>query len=283
MSARLAIIIVNYNTRDWLSQCLRSLYAQDMAQEVEIVVVDSASTDDSVDMVRRDFPCYTLIASKENLGFGRGNNLGAARITAPILLFLNPDTRVTDGALAELLLFMDQHPQYGAAGGRIYDGEGQQELSAGTWPTLLSLILDRVLVSFPSLCGRLEHLAHHYWEYEKQREVGWVTGAYLCIRRDLFEQLSGFDPAIFMYYEDVELCYRVWASGSRVCYFPGASIIHYRNKAPVLPRHRKRRIREGLRQFARKHYAWGHHGTTRWTAELLHCLNLWRDKLMRRD
>ena len=81
-----------------------------------------------------------------------------------------------------------------------------------------------------------------------------------------------------MYYEDVELCYRVWASGSRVCYFPGASIIHYRNKAPVLPRYRKRRIREGLRQFARKHYGWGHHETTRWAAELLHCLNLWRDK-----
>ena len=217
--------------------------------------------DDSVDMVRRDFPGCTLIASKENLGFGRGNNLGAARSTAPILLFLNPDTRVTDGALAELLFFMNEHPQYGAAGGRICDGDGEQELSAGTWPTLLSLILDRILVRFPSLCGRLEHLAHHYRDYEKQREVGWVTGAYLCIRRDLFEQLSGFDPDIFMYYEDVELCYRVWASGSRVCYFPGASIIHYRNKAPVPQRHRKRRTREGLRRFARKHYGWGH--TTR--------------------
>ena len=132
MSARLAIVIVNYNTRDWLSQCLDSLYAQDIVEEVEIVVVDSASTDGSVEMVRRDFPGCTLIASKENLGFGRGNNLGAAHSTAPVLLFLNPDTRVIDGALDELLFFMDGHPQYGAAGGRICDGDGEQELSAGT-------------------------------------------------------------------------------------------------------------------------------------------------------
>ena len=273
MSARLAIVIVNYNTRDWLSQCLHSIYARDIAAEVEVVVVDSASTDDSIDMVQRDFSGCTLIAGKENIGFGRGNNLGAAQSTAPILLFLNPDTYATDGALAELLLFMDQHPQYGAAGGRIYDGEGQQELSAGTWPTLLSLMLDRVLVNFPSLCGSLEYLAHHYREYEKQREVDWITGAYLCIHRDLFEQLAGFDPAIFMYYEDVELCYRVRAAGSRICYFPGASILHYRNKAPIRQLHRKHRMRQGLRQFARKHYV-GVGWETRWAAELLYYLNL---------
>ena len=162
MSARLAIVIVNYNTRDWLSQCLDSLYAQDMVEDVEIVVVDSASTDDSIDMVRRDFPGCTLVASKENLGFGRGNNLGAARSTAPILLFLNPDTQVTDGALAELLLFMDKHPQYGAAGGRICDGEGRTGTFGGYMadafepdfrpgPATLSVALRAIRTFGPSL------------------------------------------------------------------------------------------------------------------------------------
>ena len=278
MSARLAVVIVNYNTRDWLQQCLHSVYAQDMGEELEIVVVDSASTDDSVDMVRREFPDCTLIASEENLGFGRGNNLGAARSSAPILLFLNPDTHVTAGALVELLHFMEQNPHCGAVGGQIYDEKGQQELSAGTWPTLLSLILDRVPVRFHVFRRHLEPLGHHYYHYEKQREVGWVTGAYLWIRRDLFERLEGFDPAIFMYYEDVELCYRLWAAGSRVCYYPGASIIHYRNKGPICQRHRRLLMLRGLRQFARKHYAWGRHGTTRWVAELLYFFNRWGNK-----
>ena len=164
MSARLAIVIVNYNTRDWLSQCLHALYAQDIAEEVEIVVVDSASTDDSIDMVRRDFPGCTLIASKENLGFGRGNNLGAAQSTAPILLFLNPDTRVIDGALAELLLFMDRHPpvrssrwanlrwrgRTGTFGGNMADAF---EPDFRPSPVTLSITLRAIRTPGPSLLG----------------------------------------------------------------------------------------------------------------------------------
>ena len=102
MSVRLAIVIVNFNARDWLEQCLRAIGEQDLVEELEIVVVDCASTDDSVGVVRREFPSCRLIASEENLGFGRGNNLGAAQCSAPILLFLNPDTAVSQGALAEL-------------------------------------------------------------------------------------------------------------------------------------------------------------------------------------
>ena len=270
MSSRLAIIIVNFNARDWLEKCLRSIYGQDIVEQVEVIVVDSASTDDSVAMVRREFPCCKLIASAENLGFGRGNNLGAAQSTAPILLFLNPDTEVGKGALAELLYFMEQNLQYGAAGGKIYDGDGELERSAGTWPTLFSLILDKLLMHWPVIRNRLEHLAHHYWNYGELRNVGWVTGAYLWIRRDLFERLEGFDRDIFMYYEDVDLCYRLWELGSQICFFPGASIIHFRNKAPIQNRDRKRVMRQGLHRFALKHYLWGHHGITRLVSHILY-------------
>ena len=276
MSVRLAIVIVNFNARDWLEKCLRTIYEQDIVEELEIVVVDCASTDDSVDVVRREFPSCKLIASEENLGFGRGNNIGAAQSSAPMLLFLNPDTEVSKGALAELLTFMERNPQYGAAGGRIYDGDGALERSAGIWPTLFSLILDRLLVRWPALRNPLEPLAHHYWDYDEQRDVGWVTGAYLWVRRDLFERLEGFDRDIFMYYEDVDLCYRIWEHGGRICFFPGASIIHYRNKAPIQDRRRKHMMYHGLHQFASKHYSWRHHGITRLASQALNSLNLYR-------
>jgi GT2 family glycosyltransferase len=263
VNPRLAIVIVNFNARDWLQGCLRSIYEQDIVEDLEVVVVDSASTDDSVKMVRREFPLCKLIASKENLGFGRGNNMGAAQCEAPMLLFLNPDTEVSTGALTELLSFMEQNPQYGAAGGKIYDGDGELERSAGTWPTILSLILDRLLMLWPQGRERLEHLAHHYWNYDELREVEWVTGAYLWIRRDLFDRIEGFDRDIFMYYEDVDLCYRLRQAGSQVCFFPGASIVHYRNKAPIEDKHRKRLMLKGLHQFSLNHYAWRYHGMTR--------------------
>ena len=269
MSARLAIIIVNFNAVDWLKQCLRSVYQQDIAEALEVVVVDCASTDGSVDMVRREFPACAIVACEENLGFGRGNNVGAAQSTAPLLLFLNPDTELGAGSLVELLHFMEQNLEYGAAGGKIVDGDGECERSAGTWPTLLSLGLDRALLRWPWLRSHLEHLAHHYWNYGELREVGWVTGAYLWIRRDLFERLDGFDPDIFMYYEDVDLCYRLWAAGSRICFFPDASIIHYRNKAPVRDRQRKHLMRHGLYRFARNHYKWGRHGATLWVVRVM--------------
>ena len=108
MSARLAIVIVNFNAREWLQRCLRTVYAQDIIDELEVVVVDCAATDDSVAFVRREYPTCSLIASDENLGFGRGNNEGAKQSSAPILLFLNPDTEVEPGALAELLSFMEE-------------------------------------------------------------------------------------------------------------------------------------------------------------------------------
>ena len=274
MKPRLAVVIVNFNARAWLEQCLRSVCNQEIVEELEIVVVDSASTDDSAEMVRHEFPCCKLISAAENLGFGRGNNLGVAQSSAPILLFLNPDTEVEAGALAELLAFMEQNPQYGAAGGQIYDADGQIERSAGTWPTLSSLALDRVLERWPGLRSSLEKRAHHHWDYRQEREVGWVTGAYLWIRREVFDRLGGFDRDFFMYYEDVDLCYRIWADGSRICFFPGASIIHYRNKAPVQDRRRKSMMRFAMRQFMLKHYTGAGRGATRLTTQLLYRFGL---------
>ena len=270
MSARLAIVIVNFNAREWLQRCLRTVYAQEIIDEMEVVVVDCASTDDSVAFVRREYPTCALIASDENLGFGRGNNVGAKQSSAPILLFLNPDTEVEPGALAELLSFMEEHPEYGAAGGRIYDGDGELERSAGTWPTVFSLVLDRLLARWPILRSGLEHRAHHYWNYGEWREVGWVTGAYLWVRRDAFERLSGFDRDIFMYYEDVDLCYRIREMGLQICFFPGATIMHYRNKAPVEDTRRKHMMYNGLYLFSRKHYSWRRKGLTLLIAYLLH-------------
>ena len=100
--------------------------------------------------------------------------------------------------------------------------------------------------------------------------MGWVTGAYLCVRRDVFERLNGFDRDIFMYYEDVDLCYRIREMGLQICFFPGATIMHYRNKAPVEDKRRKRMMYNGLYLFSRKHYSWRRKGLTLLIAHLLH-------------
>jgi len=204
--------------------------------------------------VRRDWPACTLVALNQRVGFGEANNAGARECTAPILLFLNPDTVVDGGALAEVLGHFQALPRAAIIGGKILDGDGEQERSKGSSPTVTSLIVDRLLTHLPAARPWLGQVAHQHWTgYEQAQEVDWVTGAYLWIRRAVYEELGGFDPRIFMYAEDMELCYRARQSGWQCWYLPNGSIVHYRNKAPT-QRSRTRMRRQSLAYFASKHY-----------------------------
>jgi hypothetical protein len=255
-------VIVNANTREWLDQCLKSLFAQ-VLDGIEVVVVDNASTDGSIKMLREEYPACELVLSEKNIGFGGGNNLGAQRCTGPRILFLNPDTEVKADSLVDLIAFMEANPQWGIVGGKIYDGDGELERSSGKWPTFFSLLLDRVLDCWRGGAAILERWAHHHRNHESSREVSWVTGAYLCIDRALFEQLGGFESDIFMYYEDVDLCYRSRRAGAAIYFFSGASIIHYRNKAPVADKSRKSLMRQGMHGFVQRNYSIWRFPTTR--------------------
>lgn len=257
---RLSVIIVSYNTKDWLANCLRSLDRQTIRDQIEIIVVDNASSDDSVEMVQSKFPRCRLICQDENGGFGTANNVGARESGAPILLFLNPDTEAIDNHCVEdFLVVLESHPEVALGAGTIYDENGELERSTGSFPTLTSLTLDRLLEAIPPLRGLFgQHSARHWSGFDREREVAWVTAAATWVRREAFEAIDGFDEAIFMYYEDVDLCYRIKRARTGHCrYFPRGTITHYRNKAP-LSQDRKRLQRKWLRHFGHKHYTSWH-------------------------
>ena len=250
----LSVVIVNINTRDWLQGCLKSLEKQDVFDRVEVVVVDNASSDGSAAMVRNDFPSCRLVQLAETVGFGQANNAGARHASAPLLLLLNQDTVVREGSLREFIELLEEYPRCGVAGGLVYDGDGELERSTGSFPTFSSMVLDRLLNHLPPARGLLGRFSERHWAgYDSARRVDWVTGAYLWIRRELFEKLGGFDENIYLYCEDVDLAYRARQAGAECWFFPCAPIVHYRNKAPV-PRSRKEMQRESLLYFANKHY-----------------------------
>ena len=250
---RLSVIIVNLNTAPWLWRCLAALQSQDVLADIEVVVVDNASTDGVAEQLERRFDFCKLVRLEETVGFGQANNIGTQHATAPLMLFLNPDTEVHPGALGEMLERLETSPECGIAGGLIYDGAGNLERSTGSFPTLLSLAINRLLNHLPFAVGLLGRRAHQHWDgYDEPRPVDWVTGAYLWIRRELFDRLCGFDEGMFLYSEDTDLCFRARQLGSSCWYYPTGAITHHRNKAAT-PRDRRKMHRESLDYFARKH------------------------------
>ena len=250
----LSVIIVSVDTRNWLEPCLESLQEQDIFESIEVVVVDNGSTDGSADMVRQNFPAVKLIRLEKTVGFGKANNSGAELTTAPVLLFLNPDTRIREASLSDILLKFEEHPKCGVAGGAVFDDQGKPERSVGSYPSLISMGLGRLLKYLPPARRILGRFCNQHWVgYDKPHRVNWVTGAYLWIPRDVFKKVGGFDERFFMYCEDVDLCYRVCQAGFQCWFFPDAPIVHFGGKAPV-PRPRKKLLFESLRYFANKHY-----------------------------
>ena len=232
MAAEIAIVIVGMNTRDWVRGCLESLRAHDDVA-LEIVVVDNCSEDGSCEMIEEAFPRPRSYATAR-LRLRTDNNIGAAQTSAPILLFLNPDTEVPPGALRAMLVVIERQPNCGIFGGRLADADRETERSVGAFPTLTSLAIDRLLGALSFLRPLLDHHSQrHYLRYDRERQVAWTTGAYLWIRRDVFDALKGWDSGIFMYGEDADLCYRCYELGHSVLYTPASQAFHYHNKVPI--------------------------------------------------
>lgn len=222
----LSVVIVNWNTVDLLVRCLHSVYDEAGGLGLEAIVVDNASTDGSVGMVRERFPQVQLIENAENVGFVRANNQAIARCKGRYVLLLNSDTRVLPGSLDQVVRFMDAHSSAGIAGVRLVNPDGTFQASFTPYPTLWRefLVLSglgRLLIrpTFPSCGPQIEQGA--------QRIDGYVEGAYMMARREALDQVGGLDERIFMYAEDVDWCYRFDQAGWAVWYLPQASIVHY--------------------------------------------------------
>jgi N-acetylglucosaminyl-diphospho-decaprenol L-rhamnosyltransferase len=265
VSVDVSVVVVTYKCRDVARACLASIDETASGLDVEVVVLDNASGDGTVEMVRSEFPQARLIASPENLGFALGVNRAAESAAGEYLLLLNPDTVVHEGAIQRLVEFARARPQGGIYGGRTLDPDGTVN-PGSCWgaPSLWSLFCFATLLTTAFRGSRLfdpESLGG--WKRDTVREVDIVTGCLLLVPRALWDELEGFDPRFFMYGEDADLTLRAWALGYRPAITPDAVVTHeigvssdadgekylllYRGKATLLRKHwRGLRLRAGL-------------------------------------
>ena len=266
MTGDLDIIIVNYNTRDELAQCLTSLEAHPPDRLSEIVVVDNASGDGSADMVETRWPDVRLLGQPRNLGFAAANNIGIRATHAPFVLLLNSDTVVPQGSLDRLL---DRLVESGAVavGPRLVDGEGRPEVSFGPMLSPFAELRQRRRVRMAARRG-----GYARWYVQRlladEREVDWVSGACLLVRRDAAVAAGLLDERYFMYEEDVDFCAALRATGGRIRYVPAVEVQHLRGRSI------RRAHTHGATHYDRSHLAFYEKHLPRWSPWLRTWLRL---------
>jgi GT2 family glycosyltransferase len=226
----LSIIIVNYKTREFLAPCLSSIYGTSQDLNIEIIVIDNNSGDNSVEMIREMFPLVTIIENETNRGFAKASNQGLRIMKGDYALLLNPDTEVMDGTLTKMLEFMKDNRRAGILGCKNVDQQGNFERTVHPTPSLTHefsyffyvLKLDGLLPS--------KMILRYYDDVAKSSRdpfpVGWVCGACLMIRKEAIEDIGLLDENLFMYFEDVDWCIRADKKGWKVMYHPSVRILH---------------------------------------------------------
>jgi len=221
----LSISIVSWNTKSLLRDCLRSVREKVEGLSYEVFVVDNASTDGSPEMVGKEFPEVRLIANEQNRGFAAANNQALRLAQGRYVILLNPDTLVHRGALETMVRFMDGHPEAGAVGCRLLNGDGTIQRSTRRMPTFTTMLYDNTLL------GKFAYFRRKVKDFkgralEEVEAVDATSGAALMIRRSLLDEIGLMDEGYFMFLEEVDLCRRIWAKGFKVYVVPQAVITH---------------------------------------------------------
>jgi GT2 family glycosyltransferase len=223
---KLSIVIVNWNGKPVLEDCLTSIYNNRLAFSFEIIVVDNDSRDDSVVMIQTQFPEVRIVRNAQNLGFAAGNNRGFAVARGRYVLLLNNDTIVLPGALDDSVRFMDDHADIGTLGCRIEFPDRRFQTSCYRFNDPLVLFMIRLLPLGAIAHERLNY--GRYWarQFSEPTDVDTVAGCFMMVRREVLDGVGMLDEDFFMYGEDEEWCSRIRAGGWRIVYFPLATIIH---------------------------------------------------------
>jgi N-acetylglucosaminyl-diphospho-decaprenol L-rhamnosyltransferase len=222
----LSIVILNWNVRELLDRCLASLRSDHYA--LEIIVVDNASHDDSVTMVRAKYPQVTLIVNTGNRGFTGGNNQGIEASHGRYVLVLNPDTEVLADALDRLVRYLDDHPEVGVLGPQLLNPDRSIQSSRRRFPTLATAFFESTWLQGLAPRGILTHYYMDDVPLDHAHEVDWLNGAGTVFRREVIDQVGGYDAQnFFMYSEELDLCRRVKEAGWKIVYLPEARVIHY--------------------------------------------------------
>lgn len=244
----LSVIIVSFNTKNLLQDCLKSIFSQTKGINYEVIVVDNGSRDGSVEMVKKLIKkneLIKLIENKKNLGFAKANNQALRQAQGEYILLLNSDTVLKDNPLSKLIRFAKKHPQAGVIGCKLLNKDGSDQPSVAPfftlpWVFLWLLTGDRFLYSSPP----------------KTRQVDWVMGAALLAKKEAIDEVGLLDEKFFMYMEEVEWCYRIKKAGWEVWFYPEAEIFHLvRGSSPEGEQKAIWGIYKGLIYFYQKHFA----------------------------
>lgn len=260
----LSIIIVNWNTKTLLQQCLSSLFRQihlDSGSECscEVWVVDNGSSDGSPEMIEQNFPSVQLIRNRENLGFSKANNQALLKASGRYILLLNSDTEIVSNALQEMVAFMDHHPLVGIAGTKLLNPDGTRQYSCDYFPrSPIRMLRDKIINAFfrGDRSGWQERTTK--WNFDDNFAVDYVIGAALIIRRETLELVGLLDEQFFMYAEDIDWCYRAALAGWKTYYLGKLYIYHHNRgsseKSSELSSRLQKLRRKSLLIFYRKHY-----------------------------
>jgi len=239
-----SVVIVTWNSEEFISDCINSLYKYGKPWISKIVVVDNYSADRTVEILESQFPDIVVIKNQANLGFGRANNIGIAECGSEYVMLLNPDTKFIDKTPLNLISFLSLHQDVAMAGPRIVTSSGQENPYRG-FPEFLTVFLHEL--GADKVC---------YGDIgESAKEVDWLTAACVCLRKDAIQQAGGFDTDYFLYCEDMDLCRRLHRLGWRMMYFPASTIYHYVGGSEKLwQKSTFLHIKKGLVLFISKHY-----------------------------
>lgn len=254
----LSVIIVNWNVSDLLKRCLWSIFQNTDGITFEVFVVDNASADDSVEMVRTEFPQVHLIANRENAGFARANNQGLERAVGAVVLLLNPDTEMVGNTLGALVRVAKEHESAGVIGGQFFNPDGTLQPSVRRFPKLLDhlMILLKLHHLFPGARALARYLATDL-DPSAPQTVEQVSGTFMGITRAATKIVGVLDERFFIWYEDVDYCKRVRAAGLTVLYTPEIKIINHGGKsfAKVVALKKQKMMNRSMGQYFKKHHA----------------------------
>jgi len=257
MSSRLSIVIVTFNSATEIDACLASLAVHGALVDRETLVIDNASSDGTAAAVRARWPGVRVLDAGRNLGFAGGSNLGIRQTAGELILLLNPDTIVRPGALEALIAALDARSDAAVAGPRIVDGDGRPELSFGWMISPVAELRQKLLVKghdrgLPLVAEYVDRIT------SRPRDVGWVSGACLLVRRADAEAVGLLDERFFMYAEDVDFCAAIRARGRAVIFVPASQVVHLRGRSVASsPKATEMAYRRSQLAFYVKHHpAW---------------------------
>ncbi len=227
----ISIVIVNYNTKALTQNCIQSIFKYVRHVEFEVIVVDNNSSDGSQELLKKAFPQITLIENHKNLGFGKANNQAMLIAQGEFLLLLNSDTCLTEEGIDDIYEFAKNTPDAVIIGGKIYFGDNSLQYSCRRFDNLFSEILMHSICIIKNIDPFSYRNKMMDFDHKSTREVDWVSGAYMLIRKNVLQDNYIFDPKIFMYHEDKDFCRKIKQQGGNVYYFPGSPIYHYHGQS----------------------------------------------------